>query len=55
MFKDFLFPLLTFLKENTVIGLTGKSTKSGKPIILQSLKTRNFLPKVFEPVVLHIQ
>lgn len=55
MFKDFLFPLLTFFKENTVIALTGKATKSGKPMILQSLKTRNLLPTAFEPVILDLK
>ena len=54
MFKDFLFPLVTFFKQNTVIALNGKASESGKPIILQALETHNLLAKTFEPVVLDL-
>lgn len=37
MFRDFLYPLLTFFKQNTVVALTGKVTLSGKPMLFQSL------------------
>ena len=37
MFKDFLFPIMTFLKRNTVVALAGDLTESGKPILVQSL------------------
>lgn len=37
MFKDFMYPLLTFFKTNTVIALSGRASQSGKPILLQSL------------------
>ena len=51
MFKDFLYPLMTFLRSNSVIIAPGKITKSGKPILVQSLETHNYLPTVFEPVI----
>ena len=51
MFKDFLFPLLTFFRENTVIAIGKKSAEGGNPILFQSLRTKNYLPKVFEPVL----
>lgn len=35
MFRDFLYPIMTFLKKNVVVGIEGKLTKSGKPILLQ--------------------
>ena len=35
MFKDFLFPLMTFLNKNVVVGIDGSLTNSGKPILLQ--------------------
>ena len=41
MFKDFLFPLMTFLKKNVVVGLEGSLTTSGKPMILQFIESRN--------------
>lgn len=37
MFKEFLYPLMTFLHSNTVVAATGKITKSGKPILTQLL------------------
>lgn len=37
MFRDFLYPLLTLFKQNTVVALTGKVTLSGKPMLFQSL------------------
>jgi len=37
MFKDFLFPLLTFFKENTVIAIGAKAAEGGKPLLFQSL------------------
>ena len=51
MFKDFLFPLMTFLKKNVVVGLDGTLTASGKPILLQYIESRNILDEVFIPVV----
>lgn len=50
MFKDFLYPLMTFLKSNTILIAPGKTTKSGKPILIQSVETHNYMPTVFEPV-----
>ena len=43
MFRDFLYPIMTFLKKNTVMALTGSLTESGKPILVQSLETHNYL------------
>jgi len=37
MFKDFLYPLMTFLKSNTVVIAPAKISKSGKPILVQAL------------------
>ena len=37
MFKDFLYPIMTFLRRNTVLALSGELTESGKPILVQSL------------------
>jgi len=51
MFKDFLFPLLTFMKKNVVIGLEGSVTASGKPILLQFIESRNIIEEFFQPVV----
>ena len=51
MFKDFLFPLMTFLKKNVVVGLDGSLTASGKPILLQYIESRNILDEVFKPIV----
>jgi hypothetical protein len=51
MFKDFLFPLMTFLRKNVVVGLDGTLTTSGKPILLQYIESRNILDEVFIPVV----
>lgn len=51
MFKDFLYPIMTFMKQNTILALSGKMTESGKPIIVQSLETHNYLPEVFQPYV----
>lgn len=52
MFKDFLHPIITFLKKNLVFAAGPEATQSGKPILVQILETKNFLPKIFEPVVL---
>lgn len=52
MFKDFLYPIMTFLRRNTVLGLSGELTESGKPILVQSLETHNYLPEIFKPVIL---
>ena len=51
MFKDFLFPLMTFLRKNVVVGLDGTLTTSGKPILLQYIESRNILDEVFIPIV----
>lgn len=51
MFKYFLFPLLTFMKKNVVIGLEGSVTASGKPILLQFIESRNIIEEFFQPVV----
>jgi hypothetical protein len=51
MFKDFLFPLMTFLRKNVVVGLDGTLTASGKPILLQYIESRNILDEVFLPIV----
>ena len=52
MFKDFLYPIMTFLRRNTALGLSGELTESGKPILVQSLETHNYLPEIFKPVIL---
>lgn len=43
MFRDFLFPLITFMKKNVVIGLEGSLTLSGKPILLQFIESKNLV------------
>lgn len=55
MFKDFLFPIMTFLRRNTVIALSGNLTESGKPLFIQSLETHNYLPEIFKPFVFSIE
>lgn len=35
MFKDFLHPIMTFLKKNLVFAASGQITKSGKAILIQ--------------------
>jgi len=35
MFKDFLHPIVTFLKKNLVFAASGQITQSGKPILIQ--------------------
>ena len=52
MFKDFLYPIMTFLKRNTVFALSGDITESGKPILVQSLEVHNYYPNIFKPVIL---
>lgn len=52
MFRDFLYPIMTFLEQNTVIALNGQLTESGKPILLQSLETHNYMSEIFKPVIL---
>jgi acyl-homoserine lactone acylase PvdQ len=54
MFKDYLYPLMTFLRKNIVVVAPQKLTKLGQPILVQSLETHNYLPKMFEPVVLKV-
>ena len=51
MFRNFLFPVMTFLKKNVVVGLDGSLTASGKPILVQYIESRNILDEVFKPVV----
>ncbi len=51
MFRDFLFPLMTFLKKNVVVGLEGAVTTSGKPMILQYIESRNINEEFFKPIV----
>ena len=51
MFKDFLFPLMTFLKKNVVVGLEGSVTNSGKPMILQFIESRNIVEEFFKPII----
>lgn len=51
MFKDFLFPLMTFLKKNVVVGLEGELTVSKKPILLQYIESRNIFDEIFKPVI----
>ena len=35
MFRDFLYPFMTFFKKNVVVGIDGKLTASGLPMLLQ--------------------
>ena len=43
MFKDFLHPIITFLKKNLVFIAGPQMTKSGKPILLQYIESKNLL------------
>lgn len=54
MFKDFLYPIITFLRQNTVLAISSELTESGKPILVQIFSTHNYLEKVFLPVVLSL-
>jgi hypothetical protein len=36
-----LHPFLTFLKRNVVFAASGQITQSGKPILVQYIKTKN--------------
>jgi hypothetical protein len=47
MFKDFLVPIVTFIKRNTVFAAAGPITASGKPILVQFIENRNLLDKIF--------
>jgi len=51
MFKDFLHPIMTFLKKNLVFAASGQITKSGKPILIQYIETKNLKDRIFLPVV----
>lgn len=51
MFRDFLHPVMTFLKKNVVFAATGAITKSGKPILIQYIEHKNLMNKIFLPVV----
>lgn len=52
MFKDFLYPIMTFLKQNTVFAVSGDITESGKPILVQSLTVHNYHSQIFKPIIL---
>lgn len=43
MFKDFLHPIITFFKRNTVFAASGQITVSGKPILVQFIENKNLL------------
>jgi hypothetical protein len=51
MFRDFLHPIITFFKRNTVFAAAGPITASGKPILLQLIENKNLFEKIFEPIV----
>ena len=55
MFRDFLHPVMTFLKKNVVFAATGAITKSGKPILIQYIEHKNLMDKIFLPVVFQNQ
>lgn len=55
MFRDFLHPVMTFLKKNVVFAATGAITKSGKPILIQYIEYKNLMNKIFLPVVFQHQ
>lgn len=52
MFQDFLHPIITFLRKNTVIAMNGTLTESGKPLLLQSIETHNYVEEVFKPIIM---
>ena len=37
MFRDFLHPIMTFLKKNLVFAAGREASKSGRPILIQIL------------------
>jgi hypothetical protein len=47
MFRDFLHPIVTFFKRNTVFAAAGPITVSGKPILVQFIENKNLLEKIF--------
>ena len=51
MFRDFLHPVMTFLKKNVVFAATGTITESGKPILIQYIENKNLMEKIFLPVI----
>jgi hypothetical protein len=51
MFKDFLHPIMTFLKKNLVMGVSGHLTESGKPIITQYIESKNLFDQTFVPII----
>ena len=55
MFKDFLYPIMTFMRSNTVLALSSKITESSQPMLIQILETHNYLPEVFQPYIIAIE
>ena len=51
MFKDFLHPVMTFLKKNVVFAAAGPITQNGKPLLVQYIESKNFFPETFIPMV----
>jgi hypothetical protein len=43
MFKDYLYPLMTFFKSNIIVIAPSKITQSNQSILVQLLSTYNYL------------
>jgi hypothetical protein len=53
MFRNFLHPVMTFLKKNLVFAASGPITKSGKSILMQYIESKNILKEsIFIPIIL---
>lgn len=53
MFRDFLYPLMSFLKQNTVIGINPDIIKSGShSLFTQKIVTKNYMKNIFYPIIL---
>lgn len=54
IYRDFLYPFMTAIKENEVVAVSGDHCKNGNPILINMLKTRNLNVDIFLPVILHV-
>ena len=55
MYREFLYPLVTTLRKNIVLAVSGSFTHSGKPLLINVLETRNYPTQLFAPVEINIE
>jgi len=54
IFRDYLYPLITTIRSNEVVAVSPAYSKSGQPLLYNSISTRNYNVDVFFPITMKI-